>query len=183
MSRRRALMLLPAALAATFPAAAVARAQPSPSAPFRVEETARLRVAARQLGWTVLRDREAPAEAAETGMVLIRAQRPVPPPLRPGHLAALLRNIRVFRFEGALMEEPWPRHASGLPAATITARATSAQTLQPVVVRAVVLYAPTRSVLAVAAAPVGDWDALAPEFEAVLGGLRAAGEGRAAAAS
>ncbi len=179
MPRRRALLLAALFASPASPRAAAA-GEASPAAPFRVEETARLRVAARQLGWTVLRDREAPAEAAETGMVLIRAQRPVPPAARPGHLAALLRNIRAFRFEGPLAEEPWPRHPSGLPAATLTARGTSAQTRGPVVVRAVVLYGPARSVLAAAAAPAGEWDALGPEFGALLGSLRAAGASGAA---
>jgi hypothetical protein len=71
---RRRLLLLVVLLAAQG-----APLQAAAQAPFQVPEGDRMRVATRGLGWTVLRDVSAPRDAAETGMVLIRAQRPVPP--------------------------------------------------------------------------------------------------------
>ena len=81
-----------------------------------------MRVVTRALGWTVLRDIGAPRGAAETGMVLIRAQRPVPPAARPGHLARTLRSLRPFQVgdlpaedhlrsgRAAGRRDPGPRH-------------------------------------------------------------------------
>lgn len=164
MTRRMLLLapLLPSA------AAGPVRAE-APLPPFTVTETERLRVVTRQLGWTVLRDVTAP-ERDNRALVLIRAQRPVPPEARPGRLAALLRNIRLVRFR-ALPEEVWLRH-DGLPAARIEARGISAEARAPVMVRALAIHAPERSYLLLALAPVADWPALEPQIALVLEGFR-----------
>ena len=90
-------------------------------APFRVTEGERMRVVTRALGWTVLRDVAAPPGAVETGMVLIRAQRPVPPAARPGHLARTLRSLRPFRVTDLPAEDHL--RLAGLPGDVIQARA------------------------------------------------------------
>ena len=168
MTRRRTLLLVLPSLPVLAHAARGAEEEL-----FHVAETDRLRLVARQYGWTVLRDHDAPADAAETGMVLIRVQRPVPPAERPGHLAATLRANRAFHFAaGALPAAETPHHPSGLPAAMLTARGLRSETQVEVVVRALILYGPARSLLAIASAPVAQWDALAPEFDTVLGSLR-----------
>jgi hypothetical protein len=156
--------LLPLLLALLLVAPAAAQA------PFHVTEGERMRVVTRALGWTVLRDVTAPRGAAETGMVLIRAQRPVPPEARPGHLARLLRNLRPFRFDAL----PAAEHLrlAGLPGDVIETRATGEPSGEALVVRAVCLYAPARSWLLVASAPVAQWPGLEPELARVLEGFR-----------
>lgn len=139
-------------------------------APFQVTEGAHMRIVTRALGWTVLRDIQAPRGAAETGMVLIRAQRPVPPAARPGHLARTLRGLRTIHV-GALPAEAHLRLA-GLPGDVIEARAIGQPSGVPVVLRAVCLYGPDRSWLLIASAPVADWPGLEAELAAVLDGFR-----------
>ncbi|GGC35304.1 hypothetical protein GCM10011504_12070 [Siccirubricoccus deserti] len=131
-----------------------------------VPEGEHLRIVARQWGWTVLRDVTAPADAAETALVLIRPQRPVPPEARAGHLAATLRNLRPFRF-GPLPAETEVR-IGGLPATVIETTATGARSGQILRLRAESRFAPERSWLLVAAAPPAAWDALGPEMLAIL---------------
>lgn len=157
--------LLPALLTLLLTATGAAA-----QAPFRVPEGEHMRVVTRALGWTVLRDIAAPRGAAETGMVLIRAQRPVPPAARPGHLARTLRGLRPFRFAGLPSEEHL--RLAGLPGEVLQARAIGQPSGVPVVVRAVCLYAPDRSWLLIASAPAADWAALEPELTAVLEGFR-----------
>lgn len=139
-------------------------------APFRVTEGEHMRVVTRARGWTVLRDVAAPRGAAETGMVLIRAQRPVPPASRPGHLARTLRGLRTIHVTDLPVEDHL--RLAGLPGDVIKARAVGQPSGVPVVLRAVCLYGPDRSWLLVASAPVADWPALEPELAAVLDGFR-----------
>jgi hypothetical protein len=155
--RRRALLLtalLPMPVHAQRPA---------------VPEGEHLRIVARQWGWIVLRDVTAPADAAETALVLIRPQRPVPPEARAGHLGATLRNLRPFRF-GTLPTETEER-IDGLPATVIETTATGARSGQPLRLRAECRFAPGRSWLLVAAAPPAIWDALGPEMLSILHGF------------
>ena len=139
-------------------------------APFRVTEGDRMHVVTRALGWTVLRDVTAPRGTAETGMVLIRAQRPVPPAARPGHLARTLRSLRPFQITDLPVEEHL--HMAGLPGDLIQAHAIGQPSGVPVVLRAVCLYTPDRSWLLIASAPAADWAALEPALAAVLDGFR-----------
>jgi hypothetical protein len=134
-----------------------------------VPEGEHLRIVARQWGWTVLRDVTAPADAAETALILIRPQRPVPPEARAGHLGAMLRNLRPFRF-GTLPAETEER-INGLPATVIETMATGARSGQPLHLRAECRFAAGRSWLLVAAAPPAVWDALGPEMLAILQGF------------
>ena len=157
--------ILPVLLASLLTASGAAA-----QAPFRVTEGEHMRVVTRALGWTVLRDVAAPRGAAETGMVLIRAQRPVPPAARPGHLARTLRSLRPFQV-GDLPAEEHLRLA-GLPGDVIQAHATGQPSGVPVVLRAICLYAPDRSWLLVASAPAADWPGLEAELAAVLDGFR-----------
>jgi len=133
---------------------------------FAVPEGPHLRLVARQWGWTVLRDVTAPADAPETALILLRPQRPVPPAARPGHLAALLRHLRPFRF-GALPAEIH-LELGGLPATAIETEAISAHTGQPLHLRAECRFAPGHSLLAVAAAPPERWAALETEILDIL---------------
>jgi hypothetical protein len=159
---RRHLLLLPLALLAASGAAA--------QAPFRMPEGERMRVATQGLGWTVLRDLAAPRGAAETGMVLIRAQRPVPPAARPGHLARTLRHLRPFHFDA--LPAATRTEMAGLPADRLEARGTGQPSGVPVVVRATCLYGPARSWLLIASAPVPDWPGLELELTRLLDGFR-----------
>ncbi|TDH60179.1 hypothetical protein E2C06_23410 [Dankookia rubra] len=159
---RRILALLPVLLLIASGAAA--------QAPFRVTEGEHMRVVTRALGWTVLRDVTAPRGAAETGMLLIRAQRPVPPAARPGHLARMLRSLRTIHVTDLPAEDHL--RLAGLPGDVIQARATGQPSGVPVVLRAVCLYAPDRSWLLVASAPAADWPGLEAELAAVLEGFR-----------
>lgn len=133
---------------------------------FVVPEGPHLRLVARQWGWTVLRDVTAPADAPETAVILLRPQRPVPPAARPGHLAALLRHLRPFRF-GALPAET-RLELGGLPVSVVETAATSARTGRPLHLRAECRFAPGRSWLAVAAAPPERWAALETEILGIL---------------
>ncbi|HYZ34206.1 MAG TPA: hypothetical protein VE684_18190 [Crenalkalicoccus sp.] len=137
---------------------------------FSLPATDRFQPVSRAFDWLTLRDREAPANAPETGMVLIRVHPPVPAADRPGRLAAMLRNIRVFRF-GAL---PAAEQSSvaGLPAEVIETQGISAQSLLPVRVRAMEVYGPGRSWLLVASAPPAEWSALEPEVAKIFAGFR-----------
>ncbi len=138
--------------------------------PFDVTEGEHLHLAGRVLGWTILRDRAPSRDAPETGMVLIRVQRPVPPASRPGHLAAMLRAFRPFRFAGLPAEE---RVAlAGLPGAAIETRALSTGSRQAVMVRALCLYGRERSFLLIASAPEAEWASLRPDVLRVMEGFR-----------
>lgn len=161
---RRTLLLLALLAALGTPHHATAQA------PFRLPDGDRLRIVTRGLGWTVLRDVTAARDAAETGMMLIRAQRPVPPAARPGHLAGTLRNLRPFQFQA--LPPAQPLHLAGLPGDVIEARGIGQPSGVPVVVRAVCLYAPERSWLLIASAPIGQWPALEPEIARLLDGFR-----------
>lgn len=138
--------------------------------PFQVPEGEHLRLTGRVLGWTILRDRAPSREAPETGMVLIRAQRPVPPASRPGHLAATLRAFRPFHFAALPAEERV--ELADLPGAAIETRAMGIGSRQAVTVRAVCLYGRERSYLLIASAPEADWAALRPEVLRVMEGFR-----------
>jgi hypothetical protein len=138
--------------------------------PFQVTEGEHLHLSGRVLGWTILRDRAPSREAPETGMVLIRVQRPVPPARRPGHLAAMLRAFRPFHF-GALPAEERVQLA-GLPGAAIETEAMGIGSRQAVMVRAVCLYGQERSFLLIASAPVAEWAALRPDMLRVMEGFR-----------
>ncbi|MDO9707300.1 hypothetical protein [Paracraurococcus lichenis] len=158
---RRALLLSCLLLAAP-----AARAQ----APFTLPEADRMRLVTHGLGWTVLRDATAPHGAAEMGMLLVRAQRPVPAAARPGHLARTLQNLRTLHVGPLPAEE----HAdlAGLPADLLQARATGVPSGVPVVVRAACLYGPARSWLLVASAPVAEWPGLEAEMARLIAGFR-----------
>lgn len=157
--------LLPVLLASLLMASGAAA-----QAPFRVTEGEHMRIVTRALGWTVLRDVQAPRGAAETGMVLIRTQRPVPPADRPGHLARTLRSLRPFQIATLPVEEPL--RLAGLPGDVIQAHAIGQPSGVPVMLRAVCLYGADRSWLLVASAPVADWPGLEAELAAVLEGFR-----------
>lgn len=156
--------ILPLLLALSLAAGASAQA------PFRVPEDDRLRVVTRAQGWTVLRDVTVPRDRAEAPMVLIRAQRPVPPVARADHLVNTLRNIRAFRFAGL----PEAEHVTmaGLPADRLEAHGFGVPSGEALVVRALCLYAPERSWLLIASAPAGQWPAVEPELTRVLEGFR-----------
>lgn len=139
-------------------------------APFRVPESDRMRVVTRAQGWTVLRDVTAPRGAAETPMVLIRAQRPVPPSARAGHLAYTLRNLRAFRFADLPAEEPLG--LAGLPGSRLEARAIGVPSGEALMVRALCLYAADRSWLLIASAPAWQWPEVEPALARVLEGFR-----------
>lgn len=163
--RRPLVFLLPALLAAAaLPPAAAAQAA------FRLPESERMRVVTRALGWTVLRDVTAPRGAVETGMVLIRAQRPVPPAARPGHLARTLGHLRPFHFTELPAAES--RRLAGLPGDEVQARALGQPSGVPVMVRALCLYGPERSWLLIASAPLAEWPGLEPELTRLLDGFR-----------
>jgi len=161
MTRRKLFGLLP--LLWLLPGRAQATA-------VAVRETRHLRVVARGLGWTVLRDIAAPPDAAETAMVLVRAQRPVPPAARPGHLAEVLRHIRLFHFDTLPEEQHLSHH--GLPAMAVEARGIGTGSRVPVMVRAVTIYGPNRSWLLIASAPAEVWPTIEAELDAVLEGFR-----------
>jgi hypothetical protein len=151
---RRALLL-----AALLP-------RPARAQRFAVPEGPHLRLVARQWGWTVLRDVTAPADAPETALILLRPQRPVPPAARSGHLLALLRHLRPFRF-GVLPAET-SLQLGGLPATVVETEAISARTGQLLHLRAECRFAPDRSWLAVAAAPPERWAVLEAEILSLL---------------
>jgi len=155
-----------------FPALGLALllAAPATAQPFQVAESAHLRVVARENGWTVLRDVTAPRDAAETALVLVRAQRPVAAAARPGHLAAMLRDLRAFRF-GPLPAETTLTLA-GLAGRAIETTARAAPSGVALTLRAVCLFAADRSYLLIAAAPAASWSAVEPELTAVLEGFR-----------
>ncbi|MBK1658757.1 hypothetical protein CKO45_10990 [Paracraurococcus ruber] len=157
------MLVLPFALLA-LPAGAAAQA------PFRLPDGERMRIVAQGLGWTVLRDAAAPRGAAETGMLLVRAQRPVPAPARPGHLARTLENLRPFRF--APLPGETHLRLGGLPADMLEAPATGQPSGLPVRVRAACVYAPDRSWLLIASAPLADWPGLEPELARLIEGFR-----------
>ena len=138
--------------------------------PFQVTEGEHLHLASRVLGWTILRDRAPSRDAPETGMVLIRVQRPVPPASRPGHLAATLGAFRPFRFAALPAEERV--ELAGLPGAAIETRGMGIGSRQVVMVRAVCLYGRERSYLLIASAPEADWAALRPDVLRVMEGFR-----------
>ena len=138
--------------------------------PFQVTEGEHLRIAGRVLGWTILRDRAPTREAPETGMVLIRVQRPVPPASRPGHLAVTLRAFRPFHFASLPAEERV--ELAGLPGTAIETRAMGIGSRQVVTFRAVCLYGRERSYLLIASAPEAEWAPLRPDVLRVMEGFR-----------
>jgi len=138
--------------------------------PFGLTEGDRLRFVVQQNGWTVLRDRLAPPAARETGIILLRALRPVPPDSRPGQLTAALRAFRPFRFGVLPGEEKVV--VGGIPGVVIEASAQGAPSGEDLVVRAMRLDAPARSLLVIGAAPSGDWPALRTEIVAVMESVR-----------
>ncbi|WP_043358524.1 hypothetical protein [Belnapia sp. F-4-1] len=138
--------------------------------PFQVTEGEHLHLTGRALGWTILRDRAPSRAAPETGMVLIRVQRPVPPASQPGHLAATLGAFRPFHFAALPAEERV--ELAGLPGAAIEARAMGIGSRQAVTVRAVCLYGRERSYLLIASAPEAEWAALRPDVLRVMEGFR-----------
>jgi hypothetical protein len=138
--------------------------------PFQVTEGEHLHRTGQALGWTILRDRAPSREAPETGMVLIRAQRPVPPARRPGHLAAVLRAFRPFHFATLPAEEPVD--LAGLPGAAIETGAMGVGSRQALTIRAVCLYGRERSYLLIASAPRAEWPALRPEVLRVMQAFR-----------
>jgi hypothetical protein len=138
--------------------------------PFQVTEGEHLHLTGRVLGWTILRDRAPSREAPETGMVLIRVQRPVPPASRPGHLAATLRAFRPFHVAGLPAEERID--LAGLPGAAIETHAMGIGSRQALMVRAVCLYGRERSYLLIASAPEAEWASLRPDVLRVMEGFR-----------
>ena len=138
--------------------------------PFGLPEGERLRVTNQAFGWTLLRDREAAPGARETGMVLVRVQRPVAPADRPGHLAASLRHFRPFHFGPLPAEETI--EAAGLPGRAIEAPAMGIGSRTRVMVRAVCLFGRDRSFLIIGSAPVADWAAIRPEVLRLTEGFR-----------
>ena len=134
--------------------------------PYEITEGERLRVTNRVLGWTILRDREAKPGAMETGKVMVRVQRPVPPADRPGHLAASLRSFRPFHFTGLPAEEAV--QVAGLPGVAIETRAMGIGSHRPVMVRAVCLYGHDRSFLIIGSAPEEEWAAIRPDVLRVI---------------
>ncbi|MBL6455326.1 hypothetical protein JMJ55_08340 [Belnapia sp. T6] len=138
--------------------------------PFELPEGEHLRLQGRVLGWTVLRDRLPRPDAPETGMLLVRPQRPVPPARRAGHLAATLRAFRPFHFEALPPEEAV--RIAGLPGTAIEAPAMGIGSRQRVMVHAVCLYGPARSFLLIGSAPAAEWEALRPELLRVIDGFR-----------
>lgn len=138
--------------------------------PFGLPEGDRLRITNQAFGWTVLRDRQAPPGARETGMVLVRVRRPVAPADRPGHLAASLRHFRPFHFGPLPAEEPIL--VAGLPGRAIEAPAMGIGSRARVMVRAVCLFGPDRSFLIIGSAPVADWAAIRPEVLRLIEGFR-----------
>jgi len=137
---------------------------------WRLETGDRLRLAGVVNGWTVLRDRNAPAGADDYGFVLVRVQRPVPAADRGWYLQAVLRNLRPFRF-GALPAPETARHG-GLPAALLEVTGFSTQTGLPQMVRAEAVYAPDRTFLLIAAAPQGQWPRLRDALLAAMASFR-----------
>ncbi len=138
--------------------------------PFQVTEGEHLRMTGQALGWTILRDRAPRPDAPETGMVLIRVQRPVPPASRSGHLAAMLQAFRPFHFPNLPAEEGV--RLGGLPGTAIETRGMGIGSRQTVMVRAVCLYGRDRSFLLIASAPETEWPALRPDVLRVMEGFR-----------
>ena len=103
-------------------------------------------------------------------MVLVRAQRPVAPADRPGHLAASLRHFRPFHFNPMPAEEVI--EAAGLPGRAIESQAIAIGSRIPVMVRAVCLFGRGRSYLIIGSAPLADWAAIRPEVLRVIEGFR-----------
>lgn len=137
---------------------------------WRLETGSRLRPAGVVNGWILLRDAEAPAAAEDYGLMMLRAQRPVPQAERPGRLQAMLRTLRPFRF-GALPATAALRVA-GLPGEALEVSARRALTGVPLVVRAMLVHAPGRSILMVASAPEGEWAGLRDAMVEMMGSFR-----------
>lgn len=137
---------------------------------WRLETGDRLRLAGMVNGWTVLRDRTAPARADDYGLVLIRVQRPVPVEDRGWYLDAVLRNLRPFHF-GTLPAPGMARH-DGMPTAMLEVTGVSTQTGLPQVVRAKAIYAPDRTFLLIAAAPQAQWPGLRDALLAAMASFR-----------
>lgn len=140
---------------------------------WRLEVGPRLRPAGEVNGWTLLRDAEAPSQAEDYGLVMVRVQRAVAPEAGPRHLAATLRSLRPFRF-GVLPEAVAARQA-GLPATVLEGSARRAQTGAALVLRAVLIHAPDRSFLLVASAPKDAWSGLQEAVLAAMASFRPVG--------
>lgn len=151
--------------------------------PFGFDPGERFEETGRALGWVVLRDRlaapgvapkggtrEGAADALGEAIMLLRAERPVPPAERPGRLAASLRHFRPFHF-GALPAEQ-ATAVGGYPAAVIEAPATGAPGGRPLMVRAMRVDAPGRSLFVIGAVPAREWAALRPAVLAVMASVR-----------
>lgn len=122
---------------------------------WRLEAGPRLRPAGVVNGWALLRDAEAPPQAEDYGLVMVRVQRAVAPEAGPRHLLATLRSLRPFRF--AALPTPVATRQAGLPATVLEGPARRAQTGAPLMLRAVLVHAPDRSFLLVASAPESAW--------------------------
>jgi hypothetical protein len=140
---------------------------------WRIDPGDRLRPAGVVNGWTLLRDARAPAGAEDYGLLLLRVQRPVPPAERAGHLGAMLRYLRPFRF-GALPEAERTSHA-GLPAEVLETPGFAAGTGAPLMLRAMAVYVRDRSFLLIAAAPSAEWPVLHEALVQALTSFRPAG--------
>ena len=154
------------ALLATIGLVADAAAQPA----FHMPDGDRMRVTAHARGWTVLRDTATARGTPDSGMILIRVQRPVAVASRSGHLARVLRSFRPFRFPALPAEGSV--QVGDLPGAAIETAAFAAPSGRPLTVHAVALYAPDRSWLLIAAAPTADWPGLEAEMTRLLAGFR-----------
>jgi hypothetical protein len=142
---------------------------------WRIDPGDRLRPAGVVNGWTLLRDARAPVGAEDYGLLLLRVQRPVPPAERAGHLGAMLRYFRPFRF-GALPEAERTSHAD-LPAEVLEVPGFSAQTGMRLTIRAEAIYAADRTFLLIAAAPEVGWREFRDTVLDAVGSFQPVGSG------
>ncbi len=139
---------------------------------WRLEAGPRFRPAGGVNGWTLLRDAEAPSEAEDYGLVMVRVQRAVAPEAGPRHLVGTLRSLRPFRF--GVLPAPEVLRQAGLPVTLLEAPARRALTGAPLMLRAVLVHAPDRSFLLIASAPEAAWPGLREAVVAALGSFRMA---------
>lgn len=129
----------------------------------------RLRRAPEVNGWTFWRDREADPASPDYGLLMLRRQRPVPADQRAAWLPAFFQDFRPFRVPSppaaaALSQNGWP-------ARRLETRAFSRDTGAPFTLRALAVFGPAVTLLAIAAAPETLWPVLEPEFAAALAQL------------